>query len=104
MGKEKQAVVETGFAHDQVKDFRSLFFAADTNGTFELSGEQVKAMIHRIVPIRDQREIEFGEIFRNMATKPPGADAECVLQLRLYTIQFPQFLRLMRHLLDIDFA
>lgn len=104
IAKEKQAVVETGFTRDEVKDFRSLFLAADTKSTFDLSFAQVKAMIHRIVPIRDDRVTEFGQIFRNVASKPCWPENEGPVDLSLCSVTFPQFLRLMRQLLDVDFA
>jgi len=88
IAKEQKAEAETGFNAQEIQEFRQLFLEIGQQAT-KLSLGETKKMISTICPLGDKNTAEFTALFRKVA----GHHAD-----------FPDFLRLMRSLLDMDFA
>lgn len=87
--KEQQAIQETGFTNQEVAESRELFLNS-LGDSQDLGFDEFRAMIHGITPLNDARTKQLEEIFAEVC-KQPEAD-------------FPNFLVLLRKLLDLDFA
>eukprot|EP00927_Polykrikos_kofoidii_P067202 TRINITY_DN62712_c0_g1_i1.p1 TRINITY_DN62712_c0_g1~~TRINITY_DN62712_c0_g1_i1.p1 ORF type:complete len:1050 (+),score=195.07 TRINITY_DN62712_c0_g1_i1:52-3201(+) len=97
--KEVQAVTECMFSAPEVEEFRSLFDAAIVSpGDVEIGFDQVKDMLSYIVPMGEHNLREFRKHFEAQAGRQLGVDGSNEL------LDFPEFLWLMRHLLDVDFG
>merc|ERR1712048_542306 len=94
MEKEDRAIAETGFTPAQVMDFREIFLMEDTEGKDVLSFQNVKVLLHRISPLSAKLVQELGDSWQKIVESEK--DRWC--------IDFPDFLLLMRHLIDINFA
>jgi len=95
--KEWQAVKGTGFNQIEVQGFRDLFIhGGDAEG--EISFDKFRAMIHAITPLGDTLTAELEVIFFEMVSKRKVA---AHINDRA---DFPEFLWLMKHLLDDNFA
>ncbi|CAE7675253.1 unnamed protein product [Symbiodinium sp. CCMP2592] len=88
--KEQQAIQETGFSNQEVAESRELFLSS-LGDSQDLGFDEFRAMIHGITPLNDARTKQLEEIFAEVCNKQPEAD-------------FPNFLVLLRKLLDLDFA
>jgi Ca2+-binding EF-hand superfamily protein len=91
-------VRETGFTSDEVAEFRQIFLAADENGDGELTLEEAREMVMRVCPFSSEHHNQFNKIFAEVAQKQmhlEGSGDEA---------DFPEFLWLMRSILDADFA
>ncbi|CAE7554115.1 CAM53 [Symbiodinium natans] len=88
--KEQQAMKDAGFTNQEVAEFRELFLNS-LNDSQELGFEEFRAMIHGITPLGDVLTSQLEEIFAEVCKKQTEAD-------------FPDFLLLLRKLLDCNFA
>jgi len=88
--KEQQAVKDSGFSNQEVAEFRELFLNS-LGDSHDLAFEEFREMIHRITPLGDALTAELEEIFCEVCNKQPEAD-------------FPDFLLLLKRLLDCNFA
>ncbi|CAJ1387692.1 unnamed protein product [Effrenium voratum] len=86
--KEQQAIKDCGFSHAEVADFRELFLNSLEDSP-DLSFDDFRQMIHGITPLGDVLTAQLREIFL----------AQCKKEA-----DFPDFLLLMKRLLDSDFA
>mmetsp|Transcript_65427 Transcript_65427/g.156442 ORF Transcript_65427/g.156442 Transcript_65427/m.156442 type:complete len:1252 (+) Transcript_65427:325-4080(+) len=89
--KEIAAVTDTGFSPQEVEEFRTLFLSHN-EGIGALTVDHARAIIHMITPVGDKYAEEFRSIFYEMVT-----NEKCVAD-------FPDFLRLVKRLLDMNFA
>jgi len=100
--REQQVIRETGFARSEVEEFRELFinYAASTGegdeSRSELTLPEVKRIIANICPLGTKRIIQLSDIFKEMATEEDEDGKR--------SLHFPEFLLLMRRLLDVNFA
>jgi len=96
--KERLAVEDTKFAKNEVTEFRKLFLASDVNSSIELSLEEFKRMIATFCPMGDRNSKEFVSFFWKIVKQQ-----ECV-EGRRDSADFPEFLRVLRYVLDINFG
>jgi len=96
--KEHKAVVDTLFSTTEVQEFRELFLATDDSNNGELSLPEFKRMIGSICPLGDKISAELTVLFRGITCKQKGVEGH------RDQADFPEFLWLMRKLLDINFA
>lgn len=104
--KEAEAIEATGYNSSEVAQFRDFFLAA--HGTsqhgsapVELSFDQFWKMIYDITPLGDSLTARLREIFHEFTQKLPGAVRS---KQRAEDADFPEFLLIMKHLLDTNFA
>jgi len=97
MMKENLATQEAKFAAGEVAEFRELFLAQG-EGCAELTFDQVKQLISLILPMGDRNAAEFGKIFRRNCARQESVEGRHDLA------DFPEFLWLMRELLDLNFG
>jgi len=99
--REQHVIELTAFSQEEVDEFRSLFMEHDQNnqGGIKLAG--AKSMIHAITPLGDVLAAQFAEIFKSItAANRTGRPIERSAD----EMDFPEFLMLMRKLLDMDFG
>lgn len=94
--KESQVVTDTGFTHSQVEEFRELFLADAEDAA--LSGHALRSMLRTVFPLGDRHLTELGMAIEDVTGAP------CPRSHDFPKLDFPEFLLLMRKLLDIDFA
>jgi len=94
---EKSAALEAGFTQNEVAEFRELFLASDNDRDDELTLSDVMRLMETICPLGDRNIAELTSAF-HVARKRPAK------QTGMDTMNFPDFLRFMRHLLDINFG
>ncbi|CAJ1401083.1 unnamed protein product [Effrenium voratum] len=103
--KEADAIQASGFNASEVAQFRDFFLAAhESQGSApELSYEQFRKMIDDITPLGDSLSAQLRHIFdqftRSLADGRSTASAQ-----REDDADFPEFLLMMKHLLDTNFA
>eukprot|EP00929_Paragymnodinium_shiwhaense_P086224 TRINITY_DN46756_c0_g1_i1.p1 TRINITY_DN46756_c0_g1~~TRINITY_DN46756_c0_g1_i1.p1 ORF type:complete len:1034 (-),score=285.33 TRINITY_DN46756_c0_g1_i1:328-3429(-) len=91
--KLERAVAKTGFTKKDVSGFRELFFgAADTKADQTMTLDEACCMIDKVCPLSEDEDLEFEEIY----VKVVGSSED--------EIDFPDFLLLMWHLLQTNFA
>merc|ERR1711971_657279 len=89
--------------------FRNSLFVED-GGITGLSLSGLKRMINRITPLGDRLVVELTGHFKAVCSMPTGLNEfpasmmVTSLPTAIAQIDFPEFLRLMRRLLDADFA
>eukprot|EP00931_Biecheleriopsis_adriatica_P060303 TRINITY_DN36202_c0_g1_i1.p1 TRINITY_DN36202_c0_g1~~TRINITY_DN36202_c0_g1_i1.p1 ORF type:complete len:993 (-),score=227.74 TRINITY_DN36202_c0_g1_i1:28-2868(-) len=98
--KELNAIKGTGFSGAEVAEFRDFFLNGDYSSGGELSFEELRAMIHQITPLGDALTAELHKIYHDITIKR-GAGSNGAQNQEL---DFPDFLWMMKHLLDINFA
>merc|ERR1712110_268468 len=98
--KELCAVELTEFRPQDVHEFRRIFVAQDRYGKDHLSFEAVRWQIHQISPLNEKLDLELREAWRQVMP----CEGEETVTTSTWSADFPDFLLLMRHLLDIDFA
>lgn len=92
--REEEAVRTTGFNAEEVQDFRALFSGSNEGlNREELTLPDVKRMIGRVCPL-PMILADLSAIFRELASPGEGGEHP--------TADFPEFLLLMRRLLDVD--
>jgi Ca2+-binding EF-hand superfamily protein len=97
IGKELEAVSETKFTPVEVADFRELFLAAG-DGIKELGFAEIKSLLMCVVPMGTKNVEELKHMFEEFAAKQNGVAGDAAL------LDFPEFLWLMRQLIDMNFA
>eukprot|EP00747_Dinoflagellata_sp_TGD_P212903 gnl/TRDRNA2_/TRDRNA2_85935_c0_seq1.p1 gnl/TRDRNA2_/TRDRNA2_85935_c0~~gnl/TRDRNA2_/TRDRNA2_85935_c0_seq1.p1 ORF type:complete len:813 (+),score=232.40 gnl/TRDRNA2_/TRDRNA2_85935_c0_seq1:299-2440(+) len=91
--KERTAVKETGFTYNEVKEFRQVFgMFRHNDNSGEMSFEEFEAMMANIIPMGDKN----AELLHNMLL---DNDTDGSL-----TVDFPEFLTMMKKVKDDDFA
>jgi len=101
--KMERLVSETGFNPTEVQGFRELFLLTDVDHDGELSESEVRHMIQKVCPLGDRNGTELHRLFvsvREQVTKEQGQKLEGSKD----SVDFPEFLLLMRTLLDQNFA
>lgn len=103
--KETEAIEATGFNSSEVAQFRDFFLAANPShhgsAPVELSFDQFWKMINDITPLGDSLTVRLKEIFHEFTQKMPGAVRS---KQRAEDADFPEFLLMMKHLLESNFA
>eukprot|EP00441_Pelagodinium_beii_P043394 CAMPEP_0197627016 /NCGR_PEP_ID=MMETSP1338-20131121/5749_1 /TAXON_ID=43686 ORGANISM="Pelagodinium beii, Strain RCC1491" /NCGR_SAMPLE_ID=MMETSP1338 /ASSEMBLY_ACC=CAM_ASM_000754 /LENGTH=1038 /DNA_ID=CAMNT_0043197627 /DNA_START=1 /DNA_END=3117 /DNA_ORIENTATION=- len=95
--KEQVAIKDTGFTATEVAEFRELFLAAD-DSSGELSFQEFKTMVDGITPLGDALTQELEKIFYEVTDRSLGVDGNAD------EADFPEFLWLMKELLQRNFA
>jgi len=93
LDKLRTAIQDTGYNREEIAQFRDLFMAADLDRDDRLSQQEVRDMIDHVMPLNDGEKGEFGQLFSRYNTMKIGD-----------MLDFPDFMRFMRKLLDMDFA
>jgi len=78
-----------GFTDEEARQFRSIFDAEDLRKCGHLSTNQIIAMVRRIVPLAAENLEVLSQLLFEVSGGAP-------------MIEFAGFLRIMRHLLDVD--
>ncbi|CAK9078725.1 Caltractin (20 kDa calcium-binding protein) (Centrin) [Durusdinium trenchii] len=106
--KEAQAIEDTGFNSSEVAQFRDFFLAAHAHSNSRSAGpgveicfDQFWKMIFDITPLGDSLTAQLKNIFHQFTQKNPNAVRS---KQRVEDADFPEFLLMMKHLLDINFA
>jgi len=99
--KEQATLRATGFCRQEAWDFRQIFLAADMDGDGELSLEEARGMIAQICPMGPEHHAEFAAIFKETSARPHRGSSEGSSDT---ACDYPEFLFLMRKILDDDFA
>lgn len=103
--KETESIEATGFNSSEVAQFRDFFLAANPShhgsAPVELSFDQFWKMINDITPLGDSLTVQLKEIFHEFTVKMPGAVRS---KQRAEDADFPEFLLMMKHLLESNFA
>lgn len=106
--KEAQAIEDTGFNSSEVAQFRDFFLAAHAHSNSRSAGpgveicfDQFWKMIFDITPLSDSLTAQLKNIFHQFTQKNPNAVRS---KQRVEDADFPEFLLMMKHLLDINFA
>jgi Ca2+-binding EF-hand superfamily protein len=94
--KEQSVISKSKFSNSEVKSFREIFISIDEEATDAVTFEQVKELISRITPLGDKLTSRLRGMWS--AKAPQG------VQGVMGSIDFPEFLLLMRQLLDANFA
>lgn len=95
--KERIAIAETGFTYDEVKEWRELFLTVADPNSFHVSFDDVKDMVYSVCHFRRGGELdEFRDIFDSATRQEDRAASNF--------IDFPEFIRVVQKLFDIDFA
>lgn len=92
---EVSIIKSTGFTLSEVQEFRELFLEVD-EGTGVVTFEACRSMIHRITPLGDNLTHQLKRIFEIQTRKKPSH--------RAHEADFPEFLMLMKQLLEMNFA
>lgn len=102
LDKEAQLVAETGFTPHEVQGFRELFQKSDENWDQELSLIEVKHMIENVCPLGDRNMEELVTIYKEVRKEQEAKNKK--MNGHEDNVDFPEFLLLMRKLLDRNFA
>lgn len=94
IAKEQATIKETGFTVQEVQEFRELFLQRDC-GSGALTFGQVREMIDSIAPLGDKYVEDLWNMFQEATGKQQTEKEE---------VDFPEFLLLIRKLLDTNFA
>lgn len=97
IAKELDAVKDTAFSPPEVQEFRDLFLATG-HGQKTLYFQQARELLKCIVPMGTKNTDDLRKKWEGMAKKHHGPRAETE------TLDFPEFLRFMRMLIDADFG
>lgn len=95
--KESKAIEKTGFDTSEVQSFRDIFMSQG-EGAKDLPFADVRTILQGICPMGAKQTEELAERCRKVLKVAPDAAEE-----RL-TLDFPDFLRLMREVIDTNFA
>lgn len=98
LAKEQETIQETGFTYQEVAEFRDLFLAS-CGGDDGVSFNEVKYMMNLITPLGDLLLFDLEQHFRNAI-----GFHKTTLDEDLQQADFPEFLKLMKILLDCNFA
>jgi len=97
LAKESEAVKLSQFTPQQVRGFRDIFVEADAEGEDALPFDTVLRLLHRISPLGDRLESELRQVWHLFVTPSPEDSMSM-------STDFPDYLLLMKHLLDVDFV
>lgn len=95
--KELKAIEETQFSPTEVYEFRELLLAVRGEAK-EIGFDEVKGLLGAIVPMGAKNLSELQRKFKEVAGRQSGVEGSEDM------LDFPEFLWLMRELLDINFA
>jgi len=96
--REATTIKTTGFSSSEVQEFRDLFLESD-EGFGVVSFEACRAMIHAITPLGDNLTHQLQGIFRGLTRQKVQHGRGSADE-----VDFPEFLQLMKQLLDTNFA
>lgn len=91
LDKERRAVEDTKFSTSEVESFRSVFEAADLDGNAQLTTQELKGIIQKILYMDDRKVRALASLMRELDEDGDGL------------ADFPEFIRLMRRIQDGDF-
>lgn len=90
--REKKAIRDTGFAPEEVQGFRELFMGDVER--IHLSFDDLKEMLSSVVPLGHANSKKLEAVAKSLASHDDTG----------LKVEFPEYLRIMRHLLDTNFA
>jgi calmodulin len=100
VSKEQDAYAETGFTMKEVEEFRELYLDKDAGIEEErLNFKRLERMLGAIFPLGAKNVAELQAVVRVVTGRENGIHGE-----KVPSLDFPEFLRLMRTLEDIDFG
>jgi len=102
LSKEALAFEEAKFSTKEVEEFRDLFLPKDEPkeaGDEHMSFTRLQKMLGNTFPLGDKNVAELTALVKDVTGRTQGFHGETVPSL-----DFPEFLRLMRRLLDVNFA
>lgn len=98
--KMERCVAETEFSQIEVQGFNELFTASDTDMNGRLSEVEVREMIQNVCPLGTRNGAELHKMFVNVQETVEHHNSKGSHDL----VDFPEFLLLMRKLLDVNFG
>lgn len=101
--KEVKAVASTGFSPTEVQGFRDLYMSCDSNGDNQMHLPEVKNMLQNVCPLGDKNAAELAAMFRQVRDEVDQQQGT-KLEGSSDAVDFPEFMLLMRKLLDANFA
>jgi len=97
--KERSAVQDTKFNVRDVEEFRELYVSAGPAANDQLSAHAFQALLSKVCPLGDKNRQELASICKRVTGRPfHGHHASRA------TLDFPEFLRILKALLDADFT
>mmetsp|Transcript_46260 Transcript_46260/g.107578 ORF Transcript_46260/g.107578 Transcript_46260/m.107578 type:complete len:1040 (+) Transcript_46260:138-3257(+) len=97
--KERSAVQETKFNVRDVEEFRDLFVSAGPAANDQITAHAFQAMLSKVCPLGDKNRQELASICKRVTGRLfHGHHASRA------TLDFPEFLRILKALLDADFT
>lgn len=97
LSKELRAIEETRFSPSEVLEFRELLLAVRGEAA-EIGLHEVQMLLGAVVPMGAKNQVQLKEKFDQVAKRQSGVDGSSEM------LDFPEFLWLMRDLLDMNFA
>ncbi|CAK0886637.1 unnamed protein product [Prorocentrum cordatum] len=94
--KEQTAIANVGFTPGEVREFRRIFVESDIGYQDLLDYLAVQGILERICTMGDRLKQEFRSAWLEVMATKYGRCSD--------VIDFPEFLKLMRKLIDVDFA
>jgi len=93
-----QAKDETSFTPQEIQEFRKLFIATDMDASQEISLQEFKKMIATVCPMGNRNSEQFNQMFHRITAR------QCFVEGQRDCADFPEFLWLMKELLDTNFG
>jgi len=114
MEKERKAVKETHFSPPEVHDFRELYMEKACQHTSKLSLAEFREMVARVCPMGERNSTSLTNLWCEVATRftkhdieedDEGQDAASIKQRQIHReVDFPEFMVLMRRILDTNWG
>lgn len=93
LAKENRAADQANLTTAQLRGFREIFISIDRQGAGIVSFEAVKEVLSRVVTINDKRTQQLWHLCTQLTTDG-----------QVHAIDFADFIRILHHLLELDFA
>lgn len=97
--KEQQALDQLPFTRAQVKGFREIFVENDLEQRDSMTFPTVASLLNTLVPLGDRRVQQLAELFQKYCQS-----FQSTPDMEEWTMDFPDFLKLMNAVLDVDFC
>eukprot|EP00435_Cladocopium_sp_Y103_P035845 s1269_g9.t1 len=97
--KEQQALDQLPFTRAQIKGFREIFVENDLEQRDSMTFPTVASLLNSLVPLGDRRVQQLAELFQKHCQS-----FQSTPDMEEWTMDFPDFLKLMNAVLDADFC
>lgn len=91
--KIDKAIHDTGFSDEEAQQFRTIFEEVDLENAGHIGLSSIQKMLHGVCPLYRQHVAELTTIFNEVTGRDNHEE-----------VDFPDFLRVMRKVLDVDLA